>query len=262
MTWEIDSTHSHVSFAIRVMSVSTTRGRFNAFRGRLHIDEQNPANSWVDAQVEAASIDTHNKLRDAHLRSAAFFDVKNYSTITFTSTHVEHVGGQNYQVTGNLTLHGVTRSITFDVVYHGHRSLMDTRTDLTAKATINRHDFGVGQGAAVRVAASPMVTIEIGLEAVQQSVEVQEVVATFQQEEEMTGRIEVYVGFQSRESDHPLGRRSGLLSVTDGGAHLGLHAGRRQCCESNSRVITSRRSAVLPWMDDCFCKCVPLPMMP
>ncbi len=180
MTWEIDPTHSHVSFAIRVMSVSTTRGRFKALRGRLHIDEQHPANSWVDAQVEAASIDTRNKLRDAHLRSAAFFDVKKYSTITFTSTHVEQVGGQNYQVAGKLTLHGVTRPITFDVAYYGQNSLMDTRTNLTAKATINRHDFGLGQGAAVRFAASSLVTIEIDLEAVQQPVEVQEtaVIAT------------------------------------------------------------------------------------
>src|SRR5438876_3615895 len=143
MTWEIDPTHSHVSFAIRVMLVSTTRGRFNACRGRLHIDEQKPANSWVDAQVEAASIDTHNKLRDAHLRSAAFFDVKKYPTITFTSTHVEHVGGQNYQVTGNLTLHGVTRPITFDVLYRGQSSMMGVRAGLSASATINRHDFSL-----------------------------------------------------------------------------------------------------------------------
>ncbi len=180
MTWEIDPTHSHVSFAIRVLSVTTTRGRFHALRGRIHIDEQHPANSWVDAQVEAASVDTRNKLRDAHLRSAAFFDAKKYSAITFTSSNVEYAGGQNYRVTGNLTLHGVTKPITFDVVYHGQRTLMDTRTDLTAKATINRHDFGLGQGAAVRLAASAMVTIEIDLEAVQQSVEVQEAAATFQ----------------------------------------------------------------------------------
>src|SRR6266480_5250564 len=117
MTWEIDFTHSHVSFAIRVMSVTTTRGRFKALRGRIHIDEQHPADSWVDAQVQAASIDTRNKLRDAHLRSAAFFDVEKYSSITFTSTHVEPVGGQDYRLTGNLTLHGVTRPITFDVHY-------------------------------------------------------------------------------------------------------------------------------------------------
>ena len=177
MIWEIDPTQSHVSFAIRVMSVRTTRGRFNALRGRLYIDEQNTANSWVDAQVGAASIDTHNKLRDAHLRSAGFFDVKKHPTITFTSTHVEHVGGQDYKVTGNLTMHGVTKTITFEVAHRGQNPLKGVRTGLTAKAQINRHDFGVGQGAAVRVAASSMVTIEIDLRVVQKSVEVQGSVA-------------------------------------------------------------------------------------
>jgi polyisoprenoid-binding protein YceI len=174
MIWEIDSTHSYVSFAIRVMSVTTTRGRFHALRGQLNIDEQQPANSWVDAQVEAASIDTRNKLRDAHLRSAAFFGVKKYSTIRFTSTNVEHIDGQNYRVTGNLTLHGETRPITFDVHYRGQSSKMGVRAGLRASATINRHDFGLGQGVAVRFVASSMVTIEIDLEAVQQLVEVQE----------------------------------------------------------------------------------------
>ena len=180
MNWKIDPTHSHVSFAVRVLSVSTTRGRFHALRGHLNIDEQNPANSWVEAEVEAASIDTHIKLRDAHLRSAAFFDVKQYPTISFTSTNVEHVGGQNYQVTGNLTLHGVTKPITFDVAYRGQSTLMGARTGLTAKATINRNDFGVGRGAAVQLVASSIATIEIDLEAVQQAVEVREAVATAQ----------------------------------------------------------------------------------
>ncbi len=178
MIWEIDPIHSRVSFAIRVMSVSTTRGHFKALRGQLHIDEQNPANSWVAAEVDTASIDTQNKLRDTHLRSAGFFDVKQYPTITFTSTNVEQVNGQDYQVTGNLTLHGVTRPITFDVTYRGENSMMGMRTGLRASATINRNDFGVGRGAMVRVAANSMVTIEIDLEAVQQSVEAQEAVAT------------------------------------------------------------------------------------
>ena len=180
MNWQIDPTHSHLSFAIRVLSVSTTRGRFHALRGHLHIDEQNPANSWVEAEVDAASIDTHNKLRDAHLRSAAFFAVKQYPTITFQSTHVEHVDGQGYKVIGNLSMHGVTKPITFDVAYRGQSTLMGARTGLRASATINRNDFGVGRGAAVQLAASSIATIEIELEAVQQAVEVREaaVIAT------------------------------------------------------------------------------------
>src|SRR5438874_1788811 len=81
-------------------------------------------NSWVEAEVDAASIDTHNKLRDAHLRSAAFFAVKQYPTIVFQSTHVEHVSDQDYKVTGNLSLHGVTKPVTLDVAYHGQRTIM------------------------------------------------------------------------------------------------------------------------------------------
>src|SRR6266496_5972315 len=182
MIWKIDPTHSHVSFAIRVLGVSTTKGRFNALRGQLSIDEQNPASSWVEAEVDAASIDTHNMLRDAHLRSAAFFAVKKYPTIVFQSTNVEHVSGQDYKVTGDLTLHGVMKPVTFDVTYRGQSTLMGVRAGLTAKAKINRHDFGVGQGMAVQFAASEMATIEIELEAVQQAVEVREaeVMATAQ----------------------------------------------------------------------------------
>jgi len=85
MIWEIDATRSRVSFAIRVMSVTTTRGSFNALRGQLHIDEQNPTSSWVEAEVDAASINTHNILRDTHLRSNAFFAVKTYPTVSFNT---------------------------------------------------------------------------------------------------------------------------------------------------------------------------------
>src|SRR5713226_8409450 len=178
MNWEIDSPHSHVSFSIRVMGVSTTRGRFNALRGYLHIDEQNPARSWVEAEVDVASIDTHNKLRDAHLRSGSFFEVKKYPMIAFQSTNVEHVGGQNYKVTGNLTMHGVTKPITFDVTYRGRNTIMGVRTGLNSKAKINRYGFGLSRGVAVRFAASEMATIEIDLEAVQTSARVREAVVT------------------------------------------------------------------------------------
>jgi polyisoprenoid-binding protein YceI len=172
MIWEIDSTHSQVSFAIRVMLITTTRGRFNRLRGHLHIDEQNPAGSWVEAEVDAASIDTHNILRDAHLRSDAFFAVKKYPTISFRSTRVEHTGGSQYKVTGNLTLLGVTKPITFDVEYSDRSTGVNTLADLTARATINRDDFGLGRGMIIQLAAGKTATIEIALVAIQQSVKV------------------------------------------------------------------------------------------
>jgi len=174
MIWEIDSTRSQASFAIRVMSVTTTRGSFNTLRGQLHIDEQNPANSWVEAEVDAASIDTHNLLRDTHLRSNAFFAVKKYPTISFKSTRVEHIGGSAYKVTGNLTLLGTTKLITFEVEYSGQSTGLNARTSLTARATINRDDFGLGQGMMVQSAAGKTATVEIALVAVQKSVRVPE----------------------------------------------------------------------------------------
>ncbi|HYX50315.1 MAG TPA: YceI family protein [Ktedonobacteraceae bacterium] len=174
MIWNIDPTHSHVSFTIRVLGVTTTRGRFNTLRGHLDIDEQNLASSWVEAEVDAASIDTHNRLRDAHLRSAAFFDVQQYPTIVFHSTHVEHTVANAYKVTGNLTLLGVTKPITFDVEYSGRSAGLDSRLSLTARATINRHDFGLGQSMVVQFAASEKASIEIDLEAVQTSAQSRE----------------------------------------------------------------------------------------
>ena len=174
MIWEIDSTHSRVSFAIRVLSVTTTRGSFNKVRGQLYIDEQDPSGSWVEAEIDAASIDTHNILRDTHLRSSAFFAVKKYPTISFRSTRVEHTGGNAYKVTGNLTLLGTTRPITFDVEYSGQSAGLNAQASLPARATINRHDFGLGRGMMVQAAAGKTATVEIALVAVQKSVRVPE----------------------------------------------------------------------------------------
>jgi polyisoprenoid-binding protein YceI len=156
------------------MSVTTTRGSFNKVRGQLHIDEQNPASSWVEAEVDAASINTHNILRDTHLRSNAFFAVKKYPTIAFRSTGVEHTGGNAYKVTGNLTLLGRTKPITFDVEYSGQSAGLNARASLTARATINRDDFGLGRGMMVQSAAGKTATVEIALVAIQKSVKVPE----------------------------------------------------------------------------------------
>jgi polyisoprenoid-binding protein YceI len=181
MSWEIDAVHSNVSFSVRHMMVSTVRGRFNVLRGQLHIDEDQHANSWVEAEVDATSIDTHNDQRNAHLRSADFFATDTYPLITFKSTLVEHISGQEYKVTGDLTMHGVSKSITFEAEYSGQSVMMGVqRAGLTAKTKINRKDFNLGWGSAIeagQVAVSETVTIEIDLETVQQPAAVQEAIA-------------------------------------------------------------------------------------
>ena len=144
MSWTIDTTHSTVGFAVRHMVISTVRGHFNTFNGTLNIDEANPTNSWVEAEVEAASIDTRDANRDNHLRSADFFDVENFPKITFKSTSVEK-NGDNSKVIGDLTLHGVTKPVAFDVEYSG--IIKDpyglNRAGFTATSKISRKEFGI-----------------------------------------------------------------------------------------------------------------------
>ena len=178
MSWEIDAIHSHVSFAVRYLMVSTVRGRFNRMRGQIHIDESQPAHSWVEAEVDVATVDTQNEQRDAHLRTADFFDADTYPTITFKSTKVEAVSGQEYRVTGDFTMHGVTKSVTFDVEYGGQSNMAGPRVGLTATTKINRKDFGLSFGAIVeagQVALGEIVTIEIDVEATTQSAAAQAV---------------------------------------------------------------------------------------
>lgn len=175
MSWSIDPVHSQITFAIRHLMVSTVRGRFNVVRGDLHIDEEQPANSWVVAEAEASSINTNNEQRDAHLRSGDFFEVEKYPLITFKSTKVEHIEGQEYRVTGDLTIHGVTKPVTFETEYHGQNAhpMMGVRAGLTAKAKINRKDFDLTYGTMVeasQMVVAETVNIEIDLEMIQQAV--------------------------------------------------------------------------------------------
>jgi polyisoprenoid-binding protein YceI len=171
MTWNIDPVHSQVTFSIKHMVVSTVKGQFNVFSGKLNIDEANPANSWVEAEVDAASINTREPNRDNHLRSADFFESEKYPTITFKSKKVEAAGDGEYRVLGDLTLHGVTREVLFTADYSGE--IKDTygkqRAGLTAKGSINRKDFGLNWNVALEtggVLVSEKVNIEIELAAV------------------------------------------------------------------------------------------------
>ncbi len=179
MSWEIDASHSQATFSVKHMMVSTVRGHFNVLSGHLHIDEQNPQNSWVEAQVDAASIDTRDERRDGHLRSADFFDVQTYPTITFKSTRVEHISGNEYNVTGDLAMHGVTRPVTLKAEYFGQgkNPWGLTVAGLSAKTKINRKDWGLNWNQTLETGGwlvSEDVTIEIDLETVQKPAEVQE----------------------------------------------------------------------------------------
>jgi polyisoprenoid-binding protein YceI len=171
MAWEIDAAHSQATFAVKHMMISTVKGHFNVLSGSLNIDEQNPANSWVEAQVEAASIDTRDANRDGHLRSPDFFDVEKYPVITFKSTKVEHVEGNEYKVTGDLTIRDVTKPVVFKAEYSGQGKdpWGGTRAGLTATGKIDRTEFGLAWNSALEtggVLVGNDVKVEIDLEAI------------------------------------------------------------------------------------------------
>jgi polyisoprenoid-binding protein YceI len=151
--------------------ISTVKGHFNVLSGSLHIDEQNPANSWVEAQVETASIDTRDAQRDGHLRSPDFFDAEKYPAITFKSTKVEHVEGDEYKVTGDLTIRDVTKPVVLKAEYSGQTKdpWGNTRAGLAATGKIDRTEFGMTFNSVLEtggVMVSNDVKVEIDLEAI------------------------------------------------------------------------------------------------
>lgn len=174
MAWEIDPAHSEAQFAVKHMMFTTVRGHFNVLSGSLNMDEQHPENSWVEAQVDASSVDTRSDYRDGHLRSADFFDVEKYPTINFKSNKVERVKGDEYNVLGDLTMHGVTKPVQFKAEYagKGKNPYGKVVAGLSAKTKINRKEFGLNWNQALEsggVLVSEDVTIEIDLQAVEQA---------------------------------------------------------------------------------------------
>ena len=170
-TWNIDTSHSGAHFTVRHMVVSKVRGAFNRWQGTLQFDEQNPVASKVSVQIEAASIDTREEKRDAHLRSADFFDVAQYPTLSFESTKVEKVDGNNYRVTGDLTIHGITKQVVLDADYlgAGKDPWGNDRVGFEASTSINRKDFGLSWNQALEaggVLVGDKVEIALDVEAV------------------------------------------------------------------------------------------------
>lgn len=149
-TLEIDRSHSEVAFQVRHL-LSKVRGRFADFAGTIAFDAANPQSSRVDVTIQARSIDTAEGDRDKHLRSADFFEVETYPTLTFTSTSVTRRGDDTYDVVGDLTIHGVTRPVTLPASFLGAAQdpWGNTRFAFEAELTLNRKDFGLSWNAAL-----------------------------------------------------------------------------------------------------------------
>lgn len=144
-TYKIDSSHSNVEFSIRHLVIAKVRGRFTDVRGTLELDDTDITRSKIQADIVAASINTAEEKRDAHLRSADFFDVENYPLITFTSKTIEPTGGEGYRLTGDLTIHGVTRPIVLDVEDLGRATdpWGNPRVAFTARGSLDRKEYGL-----------------------------------------------------------------------------------------------------------------------
>lgn len=169
-TWVIDPTHSEVSFSVRHLMVSKVRGRFARFSGEL-VTGNDPVDSSVEATVDLASIDTNSEDRDAHLRSPDFLDVETYPSLTYRSTGVR-ADRDGYVVDGELTLHGVTRSVPLALEVHGflpESPFGDSRVGFSARAEISRKEFGISFDAPLEnggVVVGDKIQVDLEVEAI------------------------------------------------------------------------------------------------
>ncbi len=169
-TYALDPSHSAATFSIKHLGLSTVRGEFGKLKGTVELDRSNPRASKVEATIDTASINTREPKRDAHLKSPDFFDVAKFPTLSFKSTRIDAAPGGGLKLIGDLTIHGVTKSVTFDV----QPLSADTKTPFgttvvgtSATTRINRRDFGVSGGAA-GVMVGDDVNITLDLELVKQ----------------------------------------------------------------------------------------------
>jgi len=169
--WNIDSVHSNAQFAVRHLMVSNVRGEFAKLGGTVTWDPKDLAQTRIDVTIEAASIQTRNGKRDAHLKSPDFFDVEKFPTLTFQSRQAAQAGTGRAKVTGDLTIHGVTKQVVLDV--EGPTEAIQeaggrSRVGAAATARINRKDFGlvwnrVLDGGGVAVGDEVSITIDVEL---------------------------------------------------------------------------------------------------
>jgi polyisoprenoid-binding protein YceI len=169
--WNLDLAHSSIGFSVRHMVIAKVRGRFGKFSGKVHIDERDLTKSSVELSIDAASIDTGIADRDAHLRSADFFDVETFPSLTFVGKRIERLSDTEYRVVGDLTIRGATREVPVAVEFGGMGKdpWGNERAGFAVKAHIDRKDFGLGWNQVLEaggVLVGERVEIEAELEAV------------------------------------------------------------------------------------------------
>jgi polyisoprenoid-binding protein YceI len=169
--YTIDTSHSRLGFQARHAMVTKVRGSFTDFEGRIHIDGEDPARSGAQVTVSMASVQSGNADRDAHLRSADFFDVEHFPTMTFSSTSAEALDDDTYRLVGDLTIRDVTWPVALDLAFTGavHDPFGNQRLGFEGSLVINRRDWGLGwnmpldQGGLL---VSEKITIELDVAAV------------------------------------------------------------------------------------------------
>lgn len=171
--WNIDSAHAQANFSARHMMITTVRGSFNKITGTINFDPANPAAASVEAVIDTTSMSsTGNDQRDGHLKSPDFLDIEQYPTITFKSTKVEpNADGTHAKITGDLTIKGVTKPVSFDaeLLGQGKTPFGTTVAGFNGKTKINREDFGLNWNMALEAGGwlvGKEVTIELDVEAI------------------------------------------------------------------------------------------------
>ena len=144
-TWQIDPTHSHVEFAVKHLMIATVKGRFADVQGSIVANDDNPNDARIDVTIAAASIDTRQDQRDAHLRSPDFLDVERFPTITFRSKRIEARKGDEFRIVGDLTIRDTTREVTLDAEHTGRARdpWGNERAAFTATTKVNRKEYGL-----------------------------------------------------------------------------------------------------------------------
>ncbi|MBO0997818.1 polyisoprenoid-binding protein [Bacillus sp. SD075] len=172
--WTVDPTHSAIEFSVKHMMIAKVKGSFNKFEASILANPLDLTTAEIDFTVDVASIDTHNADRDNHLRSADFFDVEKNPTLTFKSTKIVKTNEDEYDVTGNVTLNGITQEETFSITFEGQGKdpWGNEKAGFSGKGKVKRSDYGLTYNAALEtggVLIGDQITLTIEIEAAKEA---------------------------------------------------------------------------------------------